>query len=75
MISAIELEKYVADAGILGVVIGKLCHRKKPCLIILLKVDKGLKIGFHCAILPFGLTVRLWVEGGRESPLYAKEIA
>ena len=75
MISAIELERYVAGAGIFGVVVGKFCHEKKPCLIILLKVDKGSKVGFHCIILPFGLTVCLWVEDGGESPLDAKEIA
>ena len=75
MIFAIELEKYVAGAGILGVIVGKLCHGKKPCSIILLEVDKDLEIGFHCAILPFGLTVCLWVEGSRESLLYDEKIA
>ena len=75
MISAIELEKCVADAGILGIVVSELRHRKKPCPIILLEVDKSSKVGFHCTILPFGLIIRLWVEGGGESPLDAKEIA
>ena len=59
VISAIELQKYMADAGILGVVIGKLRYRKKPCLIILFKVDKDSEVSFHHTILPFGLTVRL----------------
>ena len=75
MIFAIELEKCVACAGILGVIIGKLRYGKKPCPIILLKVDEGLKVGFYYIILPFGLTVCLWVEGGGESPLDAEEIA
>ena len=75
MISAIELKKCVASAGILGIVVSELRHRKKLCPIILLKVDKGSKVGFHCTILPFGLTVRLWVEGGGESLLDTKEIA
>ena len=75
MISAIELKRCVADTGILGVVVGKLRYKKKPCPIILLKVDKGLKVGFHCTILPFGLTIRLSVEGGGESLLDAKKIA
>ena len=74
MISAIELKKYVADAGILGIIVDKLRHGKKPCLIILLEVDEGLEIGFHCAILPFGLTFHLWVEDGRESLLDVEEI-
>ena len=75
MISTIELEKYIAGAGIFGIVIGKLYHRKKPYPIILLKVDKGLKISFHCTILPFSLAIYLQVKDGGESPLDAKEIA
>ena len=75
MISAIELEKCMAGTGILGIVISKLRHEKKPCPIILLEIDKGLEIGFYCTILPLSLAVCLQVEGGGESPLDAKEIA
>ena len=74
MISAIELERCVAGAGILGIVVSKLRYGKKPCPIILLKVDKNLEIGFYCTILPLSLAVHLWVEGGGESLLDAKEI-
>ena len=74
MISAIELKKCVAGAGILGIVVSELRHGKKLCPIILLKVDKGSEVGFHRTILPLSLAVRLWVEGGRESPLDAEEI-
>ena len=74
MISAIKLKRCVASIGILGVIIGKHRHGKKPCLIILLKVDKGLKINFHRTILPLSLAVYLWVKGDGESPLDAKEI-
>ena len=59
MIFTIEFKKYMADAGIFGIIISKLYYGKKPCLIILLKVDKGLKIGFYHTILPLNLTVRL----------------
>ena len=75
MIFAIELEKYMANTGILGIIISKLRYGKKLCPIILLKVDKGLEIGFHCTILLLSLVIRLWVEGSRESLLDAKEIA
>ena len=75
MISAIELERCVAGAGILGIVVSKLRHGKKSCPIILFEVDKGLEVGFHRTILPLILAVRLRVEGGGESPLDAKEIA
>ena len=54
-----KLEKFVASTGIFGVVIGKLRHRKKLYLNILLEVDKDLEVGFHCAILPFGLNIYL----------------
>ena len=62
MISAIKLKKAVTNASILGIIIGKLRYEKEPCLIILLKVDKGLEVGFYHTILYFSLTVRLWVE-------------
>ena len=75
MISAIELERCVAGAGIFGIVVSKLRHGKKPCPIILLKVDKGSEVGFHRTILSLSLAVCLRVEGGRESPLDAEEIA
>ena len=75
MISTIKFKKCVAGASILDVNVGELRHGKKSYLIILLEVDKGSKIGFYCTILPFGLTVCLWMEGDGESPLYAKEIA
>ena len=39
MISAIELERCVAGAGILGIVVSELRYGKKPCPIILLEVD------------------------------------
>ena len=75
MISAIELERCVANAGIFGILISKFCYEKKPYLIILLKVDNGLEIDFHCTILPLSLAVRLRVEDNEESPLDAEEIA
>ena len=74
MISVIELEYCIAGADIFDIVVSKLCHRKKLCSIILLKVDKGLEVGFYCIILLYGLIVYLWVEGYREFPLDAKEI-
>ena len=64
----------MASAGVFDVVVGKLCHRKKPYPIILLKVDKSSEVGFYYTILPFGLPVRLRVESGGESLLDAKEI-
>ena len=64
LVSAVEFEKSVAGANILGIIIGKLCHGKKLCLIILLKVDKGSEIGFYFTILFLCLIVHLRLEGG-----------
>ena len=74
MISAIELKKCVAGAGILGVIVGKLYYKKKPCPIILLQVDKNLEISFYCTILLLYVVVRLQVEGSGKFALNAKEI-
>ena len=70
-----KFEKRVVGASILGIIISKFNYRKKPCLVILFEIDKNSKVGFHYTILPFGLTVHLWIEGGRESLLDAKKIA
>ena len=73
MIFAIELKRHVAGASIFGIIIGKFCHKKNPCLVILFEIDEGSKVGFYCTILCFGLTVYLWVEGGGKSLLDAME--
>ena len=75
MISAIELERYIAGTDIFSVVVDKLRHGKKPYPIILLEVDKGSEVDFHYTVLPFSLTICLWVEGGEEFLLDAEEIA
>ena len=49
----------MASASIFVVIIGKLHHKKKLCLVILLKTDKGSKISFYYTILLFGLTIYL----------------
>ena len=59
MIFGIELKRYMAGADIFGIIVSQLHHKKKPYLIILFKVDKDLKVSFHYAILPFGLTIQL----------------
>ena len=58
--------QYYTDADIFSIIVSKLYYRKKPYSIILFKVDKELKVGFHCAILPFNLADCLRVEGGGE---------
>ena len=75
MISVIELKKYIAGTGVFGIVVGKLCHEKKPCLIILLVVDENSKVDFYCIILPLSLAVCLRMKSSEKSPLHVKKIA
>ena len=75
MIFGIEIERCVAGAGILGIIVSEFRHKKKLCPIILLEVDEGSEVSFYCTILPLSLAVRLRVKGGGEFPLDAKEIA
>lgn len=44
----------------------KLSHWQEPSPIILLKIDKSLKIGFYHIIQTFSLTVGLKIESGGE---------
>ena len=65
----------MAGVGIFSVIVGKLRHEKKPYPIILLEVNKSPEVSFHRTILPLRLAVCLQVEGNKEFPLDAKEIA
>ena len=75
MIFAIELKRCIANAGIFGIVISKLCHEIKLYSIILFKVDKGLEVSFYYIILLFDLTICLWVESNGEFSLDITKIA
>ena len=57
----------MANISIFGIIVDKLCHGKKLYLIILLKVDKNLKIGFYYTILPLNLVVCLQIKSDRKS--------
>ena len=46
MIFAIKFEKCVTNTSIFGIIVGKLRHQKKPCLVILLKITKNSRVGF-----------------------------
>ena len=49
----------MASASILGIIIGKFCHKKKLYLVILFEIDKSLKVDFYYTILLFGLIIYL----------------
>ena len=65
----------MANTSILNIIIGKFCHKKKPCPIILFKIDKSSKVDFYHTILPSGLIIYLWVKRDGESSFDTKEIA
>ena len=74
VVAAVQLERYVASACILFVIICKLSHREESGPIILLEIDKDPKIGFHCTILTFGLAVSLRIKHGKEAALDAEKV-
>ena len=74
MIFVVKFKGCMANASIFDIIIGKLRHTKKLCLVILFKINKSLKIDFYYIILPFSLTNRLWIKDNGESLLNAKEI-
>ena len=57
MISTIELKKHIASVSILDTIIGKLYHKKKSYLIIMLEIDKNSEIDFYCIILSLSLAI------------------
>lgn len=74
MIAAIQLERYLAGAYILAIVICKLGYRQKLGLIILFKINKSSDVCFNSAVLPLRFAICLKVENGRKPPFDAKEI-
>ena len=66
MIFVIKHKKFLASASIFGVVVSKLYHKKKSCVIILLEVYKNLKIAFYFIILPLILAVYLQIEDNKK---------
>ena len=66
MISVVEFKGCVANASIFGIIVSKLYYRNKLCLIILIKINKGLKVSFYYALSSFNLAVCLQIEDRRK---------
>ena len=75
MVAVVQLKRCIAGASIFRIIIGKFSYWKGSYLVVLLKVDKDLEVGFHYAISPLCLAINLRVEGGEESLFDAKEVA
>ena len=71
MILAIEFEKYVASISIFSIIIDKLYHKKKQCLIILFKLNKNPKISLYCTMLSFSLAIYLSIKDNKKFLLNA----
>ena len=66
VIAIVEFERCVANAYILGIVVGKLSYQKELSSIILLVINKNSKISLHYTILPLNLAVSLRIEDNKE---------
>ena len=69
MEAAVEFERRVAGAGVLGIVVGELSHWQELCSVILLPVHEGSEVCLHCAVLPLCLAIGLRMESRKESSL------
>ena len=63
MIFTVKLKKYITGASIFDIIMSELYYKKKSCLIILFKIDKSLKVSFHCTVLPLSLAIYLKIKG------------
>lgn len=59
MIIAVELEKYMTNSHILSIIIYKFRNRQKSYPIVLLLIDKNIKINFYYTILSLSLVICL----------------
>ncbi len=75
MVATVELERRVAGAYILGVVVGELSHQEEPSPIIFLVIDESSQVGLHCTVLPLDLAINLGVESSREPSLDSQKVA
>lgn len=64
MIATIKLEWCMTGAGIFYIIISKFSHLVELDQIIQFNIDETSKISLHYTILPFSLTISLWLENG-----------
>ena len=75
MIATIQLEKCMAGTCVFDIIVSKLVYWYKLSPIVLLEIEKSLKVSFHSTDLPFGLAVSLRIKGRGKLMLNAKEVA
>lgn len=64
----------MASAGIFSVIIHKLIYQQKFNLIVLLKIDKNLKINLYNTLLLFDLAISLKIKSNKKLPLDLEKI-
>lgn len=74
MITIAEFERCMTRAGVFGVIVDDFRHWQKLCLIILLPIDKDMKVCFYHAFWLFHLSVCLGVEHGGKSSFDTEEV-
>lgn len=74
MIIAVELERCMTGACILGIVICELGYRQELSPIVLFQIDEYINISFQCAILSLGLAVCLRIKYSGQVLLIAKKV-
>ena len=63
---AVEFKRYIAGAGILGIIICKFSHWQEVCPVILILVHKGSEVFLYCAVLSLYLAISLRIESHKE---------
>ena len=74
MISIIKFKKYIINICIFNIIINKFRYRQELCLVILLKINKGIKINFYYNILSIDLFIYLRIKYNKKFLFNIKEI-
>lgn len=75
MIAAIELERRMVNTCILSIFICKFSHEYELCLMILLLVNKSIKLNFYYVVWSVSLNVYLRMESSGELSSNAEKVA
>lgn len=75
MVAIVQLKWYIADAYIFGIIISKHNHKQELDPIVLIEIDKSLKICLHNTVLPLYFTFCLRAKSGQEIILNLKKVA
>ena len=75
VVPAVELERHVPRTGVFCIIISEFRHGQEPRPVVLFVINEGSKVNFHRTVLPLNLAVGLRVEGSKEPPFDAQEVA